>query len=222
MRQVQGDINVRQCSTAISCFQRVARAIERPTAGTDFALSYDVGADGQSAAQEARASQMPSTPPKQERLRPQFQVVHMVYTLGYLEGRSQAGAQLSLPEERRLHVLRRQLGGDPSETGPRRFRRLRTAIPALLKSGAVINPVVVLDMSAGGFRVVGATIVPLDQAIQLQASLPGEVRYHFPCRVVHITAKNGDEAAELGLAIDGTPLQIRLGSLAPLSKKASA
>lgn len=109
-------------------------------------------------------------------------------------------------EARRLAQLDQELRVSPLEVGHRRWRRRDVCWRADLQTLWTTRCSFVLDVCAGGFRVVGDLSLRHNEYVELVVHRSG-ASFRFPCRVVWLNP----EAREYGLAIDGQPTRASAG-----------
>lgn len=125
---------------------------------------------------------------------------HRLADLPRLIGRGRTGE-----ESRRFADLERQLSSERGARENRRWRRAPLVRKAEVWTYSTCAPTMVLDVSAGGFRISGDHALEMHAYVDLVVSGGEGLTFRFPCRVVWTKPTSG----EFGLALDGLPGEVR-------------
>lgn len=135
-----------------------------------------------------------------------------IYEYRVLRGkRDSLGLQLSSAEQARLMRLENSLPtGIPTADDRNPYTLLTTPLPARLTVGGQLVQGVLRNVSADGLAIVLDPPPPLNQTglVHVSESLHG-IEYHFPGRIVARVVKG---LTSVGIAFEGVPSQMRLGS----------
>ncbi len=110
------------------------------------------------------------------------------------------GRQPSTEERKRQEDLGRTLRL-PEDQGGRRWKRQSLVRQAEIWTWKSCTATMLLDVSAGGFRVTGDHDLPVNSFVDLLVTERDGATYRFPCRVVWTSPGRN----EFGLALDGLP-----------------
>lgn len=110
------------------------------------------------------------------------------------------GRQPSAEERKRQEELARSLRLEDDQGG-RRWKRQSMVRAAELWTWKSCTSTLVLDVSAGGFRVTGEHDLAVNSFVDLLLTERDGATYRFPCRVVWTSPGRG----EFGLVLDGLP-----------------
>lgn len=126
--------------------------------------------------------------------------------------------RLSAEEVARLDALEKLFEWRPEEGGPtslplalrRRFARCDVRVPASVKAGSTVQPVVVVNLGGGGVVVEPAPSLKRGELTVLKIRVTSIGReFQFPCQAKWLAG--GLNQSAMGLQFIGVPIELRYG-----------